>query len=674
MKDGGDVRFLVTFHPDLGVKEDRKELEEIKEAGFEGVRTTMDYYPEECQRLGLLQLTEFFIYKYLDRVGPNVWARRVGGGAGKLPYLDHTFCAANPEIIAAGEDAIRQESRKYRDSKVPFAFQIDNEFSYLDIQDTTQYLCYCPSCERNFRAYLQDRFGDISQLNARWQTHYRDWEDIALPIKPLRRPWRKQENLPAWVEFRRYTNQAISNYLCRLSKAAREETDLPVVIAEMNTMFFDCCVHVAQDLYGMSREADVLGLNIGGCDFAQIIDFTRGFGKTIWLTESHIETAVNYSRLMRQRHYSALAHGCRTINFFKSRASYEGIERDMYGISREDGGPIQLYYEVEQITREFKQLAPKLRPTRFYQPKTAIVYSWETMFVNDYFDRTLGIRGLEMPAISALHGAYYATRALHVPVEGLTTDQMAVESFDKYEALILPACIAFPKALADKLLAWIKGGGTLIVDYPFARYDEGGITNPQEPGSGLEAFGIQTEPAAYGRWQFTAGSHAFPAVGEKAKIVKHNGEVLGTFEEGEPAVVLTKVGKGQVIFFAASPAIGMKNYPSSTFPEFVKGFLPAPPVSIDLPPAIARDIDLGLLQADASAILLLVNFNEAPVADIPVQIEAAALPGGKGEVWLYDQEIRNQVQVPTRTVKKEGKEYLLFTLPDLETTRVIEFR
>lgn len=667
------LRVLVTFHPDLGVDEEARELRRIKDEGFDGVRTIPERHLDRCRELGLRQLAELYFTDSLDRVGPDGWARRAAGGLGRIPYRDHTHCAANPAIVAAGEDGARAGVRKHRDSPVPIAFQVDNEFSYLDLEDTTQYLCYCPACQTGFRDFLRERFGELSRLNAAWKTGYRGWEEIPLPIKPYRVPWRRKEDLPPWMEFRRFTNRAIARYICRLCAAARAETDKPIVIAEMNTMFFDGCVHVAQDLYAMSREADVLGLNIGGCDFAEIVDFTRGFGKELWLTESHIETSILHSRLMRQRHYSAIGHGCRTINFFKSRASMEGVERDGFGMTREDGRPVQLQFEVEEVAAELKRLAPELGTARHAQPRTAIVYSWETMFANDYFERTLGGRGLEMTAISALHGAYRAARALHVPVELATTDQMAVESLAKYRALILPACLAFPTALAGPLLAWVSRGGSLIVEYPFARFDERGVMDAREPGSVWEPLGIETSPLQYGRHDLAGQTGVFPAVGERARILKHAGEVLATFRDGETAAVRIPIGKGQCIFLAASPSVGMKNFPSSTYPEFLQAFLPRPPVRLELPAAIAREMDAGLLACEDKAVVVLVNYNEAVVKDIPIRVRMDELGGRAPEVWMYDQEIKRREKL-RHSVDKEndGERVLSFTVDELDTSRVVQ--
>src|SRR5207249_4230322 len=70
----------------------------------------------------------------------------------------------------------------YRDNPDVIGWQIDNEFNNENRE------CFSESCRVAFRKWLQEKYGTLDALNARWGTRfwsqlYSEWDQIDLPFR-----------------------------------------------------------------------------------------------------------------------------------------------------------------------------------------------------------------------------------------------------------------------------------------------------------------------------------------------------------------------------------------------------------------------------------------------------------------------------------------------------------
>lgn len=96
---------------------------------------------------------------------------------------------------------------RYKDSKVLYSWQIDNEFG---CEGTTY--CYCEKCDQKFREYLKEKYGDIEKLNKAWGTvfwsqRYNDFWQIETPKQTNALP-----NPHQFLDFFKFTTKNIVNF------------------------------------------------------------------------------------------------------------------------------------------------------------------------------------------------------------------------------------------------------------------------------------------------------------------------------------------------------------------------------------------------------------------------------------------------------------------------------
>ena len=148
----------------------------------------------------------------------------------------------------------------------------------------------------------------------------------------------------------------------------------------------------------------------------------------------------------------------------------------------------------------------------------------------------------------------------------------SLSSFDRYKLVVAPMLFMLKPGVVERLLAWVKGGGTLVLTYLSGIVDETNIVfRGGWPGGGLrEAAGIWAEEidsllatdtdqrivAAAGNTIGLAGEHPVREYCER--VHPEGASVLATFKNdfyaGMPALTVNRHGAGRLYYLAARPA------------------------------------------------------------------------------------------------------------------------
>ena len=102
--------------------------------------------------------------------------------------------------------------------------------------------------------------------------------------------------------------------------------------------------------------------------------------------------------------------------------------------------------------------------------------------------------------------------------------------------------------MADVLREFVRNGGTLIVESPFAIKNTDGIHYEVTPGDLVDVFGAQV----YDMEKLYEGEcSGIPAFDFRAKIEVKGGTVEGRFANGDPAIVTNRYGKGRTVLYGS---------------------------------------------------------------------------------------------------------------------------
>jgi beta-galactosidase GanA len=157
-------------------------------------------------------------------------------------------------------------------------------------------------------------------------------------------------------------------------------------------------------------------------------------------------------------------------------------------------------------------------------------------------------------SIKGLHKALWNTDTL---VDFVRIDEIAVDmNYDDYSVIYLPFPIWISRKTVAKLEKWVAGGGTLVVEASAGQFDENYYTVTKVPGMGLDKIvgceradirSMKNVPAlVYNGKKIATGFY-------KEVLRPTTGKVVGTFETGEPAIVMNTYGKGRAVYIGSNP-------------------------------------------------------------------------------------------------------------------------
>jgi beta-galactosidase len=255
---------------------------------------------------------------------------------------------------------------------------------------------------------------------------------------------------------------------------------------------------------------------------------------------------------MRLWAYQAVARGADLISFFRWRTCRYGREQYWHGILYHHGIPQRRYEEVKQIGQEFAALSPELEGSKVVSP-IAILYDYDSLWALETqpnVEQDFGYAAMAQRYDRAL-----SRLGLNADVVGPKADWAG------YKVIVAPSLHVLTSNLADRLEAFVQGGGTLIVGpRSGVKDEENAIVNELLPGLLRELAGCTVEE--YDAFSDIAGleMRVQSGVGQSyralalADVLAPEGDawVLLTYADryytGRAAAVAKQTGQGRCIY------------------------------------------------------------------------------------------------------------------------------
>ncbi|KPV49006.1 beta-galactosidase, partial [Kouleothrix aurantiaca] len=246
--------------------------------------------------------------------------------------------------------------------------------------------CYCENCAAAFRAWLQQRYASLDELNARWWTPF--WSHTYTHWSQIEPPYANGESVThaLTIDYRRFQSDSMLQCFMLERDALRAVTpDVPITTNMMGTF-----PHL--DYRAWAKEVDVVSWdcyprpNANTGDIAFLHDLNRSLkdGQPFMLMEqtpsSQNWQAVNALKrpgVLRLWSYLAVAHGAETVMYFQWRRSRGGGEK-FHGAIVEHGGrsDTRVFREVAALGAELARLGDATigaaTPAR-----VAVLYDWD---------------------------------------------------------------------------------------------------------------------------------------------------------------------------------------------------------------------------------------------------------------------------------------------------------
>jgi hypothetical protein len=201
-----------------------------------------------------------------------------------------------------------------------------------------------------------------------------------------------------------------------------------------------------------------------------------------------------------------------------------------------------------QIMKEMYQLAAqadRYLGKRQSIAQTAVVVSERTLIVNrlkrgqirKYWENNLGI--------------YCGLLKAGIPADVCFIESMTPAKLKKYKVLIASDMAAITSDETQRLVEWVKTGGTLISSGKIALYDEWGRKMKNFALSKVIGTDFKAISQGASRFKFSGLEMSFPGFEDYVETLPHRGAKCINWHMGSPALVLNHYGKGLSYYFAA---------------------------------------------------------------------------------------------------------------------------
>lgn len=470
----------------------------------------------------------------------------------------HNHCASSPVYREKVRQINTLLAERYKDHPALAMWHVSNEYGGE---------CHCDNCQKRFRAFLKDRYGDIETLNQQWWNafwahRYTSFDEIESPA-----PQGDGTNLSLKLAWRRFCSwQTVDFYLHEIEPLKRITPDIPCTANLMHTYpvinYFDLgkVLDVSSwDNYprwkGTMEDVHVAE------DAAFRHDLMRGVcGRKPFMMMESCPGSVNWHEVNKARRpgtvmlqgLQAIAHGSDTVQYFqfrKGRGQYEKFHAAV--IDHVGDRDTRAFREVAQVGQRLKDISCVAGTAP--ENEVAVVYDWENRWALDA--SAFGIKDdKQYERTVRQHHTALLRGGFGVDVIDQTID------LSPYKVVTAPMSYMLRGDFADRVREFVKNGGTFVMTYASGYVDEedlcflGGFPGPLRDVAGVWAEeGDVLYPGESNKFTYDGRSYN---VHEWAELIHpdEDTKVLATFESdfyaGMPALTRHQFGEGTCLYVA----------------------------------------------------------------------------------------------------------------------------
>lgn len=477
----------------------------------------------------------------------------------------HNSCPNSPTYRHYSREMAKRLADRYQNHPALVVWHVSNEYNGY---------CYCDNCEREFRNWLQKRYGTLEKLNTVWYTSFwghtfYDWEDIVAPSGlSEEQPGNKSYFQTISLDYRRFQSDSLLEcYLIEYEELKRVTPQIQITTNLMGT-------YHGLDYFKWAKHLDIVSwdnypsIDTPPSHTSMSHDLMRGLksGQPFMLMEQtpsqqnwQAYNALKRPGVLRLWSYQAVAHGADTLLYFQLRRSIANCEK-YHGAVIEHAGHehTRVFRESAEIGKELQVLSDNILDSRL-SSKVGIVYDWENRWA---IDLSSGPTKL-LDYVNEVHKFYDAAYQLHIQ-----TDMIGVEEdLNAYEVVIAPVMYMVKPGFAERVEQFVQQGGIFITTYFSGIVDEqdrvqvGGY-----PGELRKVLGIWAEEIdallpdqfnqvvindtkGYLQGEYQCSILCDLIHSEGAEVVATYGS---DFYAGMPSLTVNSFGKGQAWYVASS--------------------------------------------------------------------------------------------------------------------------
>ncbi len=554
--------------------------------------------------------------KWLIDKHPDILPRDPDGHVRGFGSRCH-YCATNEAYHWYTDIIVGQLARRYGQHPGVIGWQIDNEFG---CHSTVR--CYCDSCQRAFRRWLQRKYGTLDVLNKTWGTifwsqTYTDWDQVIIPRKTV-----AEHNPSLLLDFYRFASDMKVQYQRRQIEILRRHTTNQFITHNLMGLFPEI------DYYELGADLDFVSWDnyprlLGSPDRARLAmthDLIRSIRRrSFWVMEEQsgpsgwgIVQSTPRPGEVRLWTYQAVSRGADGIVYFRWRTCRFGTEQFWHGVINHDGLPRRRYEEVQRTGSELKRLAPLLEGT-VVKNEVAFLYSYDQLWALDIQPNNPRLNYTDV-----VKEYYTCLHERNIGVDFVNHD----DDLSQYKLLIAPLLYMVYPDLAARLARFVEDGGVLITTFRSGLKDWNNIaTDKPLPGELAYLLGIEISDydSFYGdkvgvrlelNGELSEGSADTWCDVITPQSAKRLAAYTSEYYSHEAAVTENRVGKGRAIYIGTRLDSNLRS-------KLIDYALLEAGVAKGL--LAHSGIEVAIREKDSMKLIFLINHTD--------QKQTAALPG-----------------------------------------------
>ena len=445
-----------------------------------------------------------------------------------------------------------RKSARFKRSKVLAAYW---EFAYQNYDEPSKI---------KWQEWLERRYKTIARLNATWKTALNRFDEVTLPSVY----WNRETNPAKYDDFGEFNLWRFTDYLKWSTDIIRELCPgWPIMTGGGQPFGRGFAGQGVDEEYLRARGVvDVFLSETGSRSWgtASFVDLQHSIDPTVMIMDPEYHSTGGFMPLM-------FFHGMASIDFYSWNTA--GVGRSL-----PDGiATLRGCLDGRRLAEHIVQFAKAT-------PQAAILYSRASLI-----QRYPGIttRGVHNPYTLELQKCYRAGTVLDTPM-GFVTSRQLREGLTRRElkVILVPGAYFSNAEVVGKVTDFADGGGTVVIlptsfvadeynrrrDYLktigveivrevipkfLARKAAPGVAMPGSEYDFIQGpiaeTVVEDEPTAAITWQARGGGPGDKLAGRgirQAVNVSGRHTVLAVFEDGSPAIVARRSGRGEIIYVA----------------------------------------------------------------------------------------------------------------------------
>jgi beta-galactosidase len=397
-------------------------------------------------------------------------------------------CIDHPGVKEHMRSFLETTADHYHDATNLVGWDVWNELRWNVHADGL--VCYCEHTVAAFRDWLKERYGDLDGLNRAWERRYGAWDEVF----PGKRPERVYTEMMAFQEF--ITERSVHHARWRYEIVKSVTPGLPVTVHGGKPTVLhgsdgyeseqpSTALHRGND-WGFADVIDGVGTSsfpvwekIDHADFLSRVDFVgsaaRARGRALWLSEvqggrsgdgfapQHAVSAGAQQRWL----WSGVAAGASAVLFWCWRDEIFGRESGGFGIVGADGHAAERVAALGRAREVIDRESTFLDDYVPEQPRVGVWFSPRTYYLCWCQD---GDANRAMRAVQGVSRVLVRHSIPYTIVEADHTDVLSGLSI-----VFMPRGLVVDAPQAEALGAWVRDGGTLVVESEAGAFGGNGI-------------------------------------------------------------------------------------------------------------------------------------------------------------------------------------------------------